>query len=269
MAQASQIPGGSFEVAEMTTTEMSAVEVSIRSVPENAFITFVPLNGNGQPNVEQAIIAGTDRGTKMLIPGDYMVVAVLPDGRFHEVQRHVPWPREKPRLFDHHGWKLDGEKVQLPPVTIVHADTSNMILVDDVWVDIAEADVLSTPGPLFQKAQSESPENSVARLSFDEALADLEKKGKRLPFLSELQAALEQDGIVDSDERSEWTLNIRQMGFHESGIQTGFAISTVTRVGFPDSPNFEPLRPFRGVRRMSPLLVQFEALKNEQVSAVH
>jgi formylglycine-generating enzyme required for sulfatase activity len=96
--------------------------VTIETEPRGARVAFVPLDkSNGEPDVKHAVRAGDDDTiVTELKPGDYFVVAALPDGRFHEVYRHVPEPLEMvPAALRHRRWakQADGS-IRLPEITI-------------------------------------------------------------------------------------------------------------------------------------------------------
>jgi eukaryotic-like serine/threonine-protein kinase len=67
-------------------------EVTLAVVPPSARVAFVPLRewGAGTGPLEFIVANGVGRMSARLLPGPYYVVAVAPDGRFHEVQRYVP-----------------------------------------------------------------------------------------------------------------------------------------------------------------------------------
>jgi len=108
--------------------------VRLDTDPVGATVVFIPLGArNGRPMPAEKIVApGTSPVSVRLKPGDYLVVAYLPDGRFHEVYRHVPrdpalrrWPSP------HLRWEIDGEGVSLRRIAIPSKDvTQSMAMVD-------------------------------------------------------------------------------------------------------------------------------------------
>jgi hypothetical protein len=69
------------------------VPVQIETIPSRARITFIPLGtADGLPAAEEAVEAGQSPVSIRLLPGRYLVVAVLGEDRFHEVFRTVPPP---------------------------------------------------------------------------------------------------------------------------------------------------------------------------------
>ena len=60
--------------------------------PAGAKVAYVPLDDvTGEPDLAKTIYASGQSPVELeVLPGDYHVVAVLADGRFHEVIRHVP-----------------------------------------------------------------------------------------------------------------------------------------------------------------------------------
>ncbi|OYW18998.1 MAG: hypothetical protein B7Z55_09660, partial [Planctomycetales bacterium 12-60-4] len=80
--------------------------VQIDTDPPGCEITVVRLDpSSGEPDPEFIEHGRGKTPLKMrLVPGDYLVVAVLDEHRFHEVLRHVPEDDESMRLLDRHLW---------------------------------------------------------------------------------------------------------------------------------------------------------------------
>jgi serine/threonine protein kinase/formylglycine-generating enzyme required for sulfatase activity len=98
-------------------------EVEVVSEPAGARVVLVPLNENGEFRPAQAIRPGKEHPTPLRLrvpPGDYLVVAALADGRFHEVYRRVPPPEQQQTLHALDRWTLlpDGA-VRLESVVIL------------------------------------------------------------------------------------------------------------------------------------------------------
>jgi serine/threonine protein kinase/formylglycine-generating enzyme required for sulfatase activity len=109
--------------------------VSLSTKPPGARIVFVPLSRSTRdPQPSQLVeAAGRSPVEQELAPGDYMVVAALNDGRFHEVYRHVPAHgevRNVQRASDSWSLNVDGG-VDLMPISIPDATvTDGMVLVE-------------------------------------------------------------------------------------------------------------------------------------------
>ncbi|MBS0206819.1 MAG: protein kinase [Planctomycetes bacterium] len=96
--------------------------VVINTSPSGAQLSLIPLDPDtGEPMMEKAIRAGRSPATLRLQPSDYLVVAKLDDGRFHEVYRRVPAdPSWAATPFPHRRWVVDkvSGKIQLPTIEI-------------------------------------------------------------------------------------------------------------------------------------------------------
>jgi formylglycine-generating enzyme required for sulfatase activity len=96
--------------------------VVLSTDPPGAKVAFIPLSkSTGEPTVENAVFAGgLQVKSAELVPGDYVVVAAMQDGRFHEVFRHVPDQSEPmPGSHNHRRWKqMPDGAVELPRVKI-------------------------------------------------------------------------------------------------------------------------------------------------------
>ena len=95
--------------------------VKITTVPEGASVVFIPLGENdGEPRPEQASKPATSPATFRLVPGYYLVVASLRDGRFHEVYRFVPDATGQLRgIFPHNTWEFDAASPGSGDITLV------------------------------------------------------------------------------------------------------------------------------------------------------
>ena len=227
--------------------------VLIETLPSGASITIVPRDSAGEPISSAAIRLRKKTPTRLdLAPGDYLVEAVLPDGRFHEVFRRVP-ATDAPMPdgpFDHLFWEEDESgRVQFPLIDIPEKDaTSNMAMVSasldpkgssngtDFFIDRNEFQVrdLIRSGFDMRGISKNSSANTVVSASYDEAVYLAEKIGMRLPTKEELLRAIQyseneapgksvpihhlRDGVA------EWT---------SSSLTTGFP-------GLAKSKEFEP-----------------------------
>ncbi len=103
------------------------IPVQLTTDPPGARLSFFPLDPvTAEPLDDKVIRAGTTPVSLRLPPADYLVVAKLDDGRFHEVHRRVPQdPRRLPERFPHRDWKLDKRGVvQLPKIAIPALDVN-------------------------------------------------------------------------------------------------------------------------------------------------
>ncbi|MGI9516536.1 MAG: hypothetical protein ACR2NP_05810, partial [Pirellulaceae bacterium] len=189
-------PGSSPKVAVTMTTN-----------PAGAKITFCPLDAQGIPLVSQSVAAGTSPVEVDLLPGDYLVVAEK-DGEFHEVFRRVPRPLQLPQLHPHIKWQSHDKAVVLPTVSVVVPNLDGMKLVGGTWIDLAELPA-SLEVPVILPAPNQSdPSSPYARIPLNDAVAFLERVGKRLPFHHELFNGV-LDGLLEKDSATEeWTATI-------------------------------------------------------------
>lgn len=200
-------------------------QVVLDTVPSGANVVFIPLDpATGEPSPAKATLPMVSPVTRSLLPGDYLVVAYLPDGRFHEVYRHIPRDSsEIPRAYAHFWWQIEGDQVTLRPVVIPpHLVTADMALVpggEIVSVPLSagnEDKGIVTPTrrfvPSFFMDATEVPrrvyygerkfdpstdsgclpgpldeEEPVTCVNFDQAMAYAEQIGKRLPTEAEYE----------------------------------------------------------------------------------
>ncbi len=66
-------------------------DIVMDTEPQGAEVVFVPLNDRtGMPEPTRLVHGGQSPVSMGLAAGDYLVVAAHPNGKFHEVFRHVP-----------------------------------------------------------------------------------------------------------------------------------------------------------------------------------
>jgi formylglycine-generating enzyme required for sulfatase activity len=153
-------------------------------------------------------------------PGDYLVEVAWPDGRFHEVYRHVPKVGE-PGSGSARGrslrWGFQGDAVKLieidiPPVSVLegmvyfegksndagrrlfpgrspHGSTLNAYYLDQHEVSAKELLKLLKRFPSNLANLGLKPEEAIRYVSWDEAAAYAEMMGKRLPTDAEYEFA--------------------------------------------------------------------------------
>ncbi len=194
----------------VTATERT-LAVSIVTEPPGATVVIYPLNGRtGEPMDSQAERPSTKSPlTTVLGPGDYLVVAALDDGRFHEVYRHVPRnPYALPDYYPHRRWESrSNDAISWFPITIPLDDHHGMSLLEDVEFghalspflldqqEVTVSDFLRkfhNQLPLSLRNHPEllrTPDFPLTGLFFDEAVFYAEMVGKRLPTAQEYEFA--------------------------------------------------------------------------------
>ena len=194
------------------------INVTLNTEPEGATVVFYPLDpSTGEPVISKGIRPKEKSPVNEdLLPGDYLVVAALPDGRFHEVYRHVP--REvgmEQRFYLHSMWKiLSPNAISLYPIAIpashdepsmsllateqTRVEDSTARIVNPFFLDQREVRV----GEVLPKFGNRLPPSlghrsdllqsldlPITGLLFDEALDFAEHSGKRLPTAMEYEFA--------------------------------------------------------------------------------
>lgn len=99
--------------------------VTITTVPAGARLAVFPLDPEtAKPIDDKVIHTGRTPVSLRLPPSDYLIVAKLDDGRFHEVYRHVPdEPTRTAEVYPHRGWHADDRgRIKLPAIGIPALD---------------------------------------------------------------------------------------------------------------------------------------------------
>ncbi|ASV74518.1 Serine/threonine protein kinase PrkC, regulator of stationary phase [Thermogutta terrifontis] len=202
-------------------------QVVIDTIPSGANVVFIPIDQeSGEPVPENATVPKKSPVLQSLLSGDYLVVAYLPDGRFHEVYRHVPRDQQEvPTIYPHRSWEWNGKKVTLPVVKIPdHFVARDMALIPGGEVTTVPPRVPSVSGnvvptphrqfvpsffldteeitckkyrgnegelPDSTSCLTEKPDDSDALtcISLDQAIAFAEVVGKRIPTEAEFLLA--------------------------------------------------------------------------------
>jgi len=202
------------------------VPVSLETNPPGARLVFVPLDEMTQePKEDEAVHPKTRSPVSVkLKPGDYLVVAALDGGRFHEVFRHIPRDRSEMVGTNRHQWWhwKEGEVVlwpiEIPELTV----TEGMALVETprnaennkdgsqypFYMDSRELTYRDCPHclrPQYVDAQRVAQvgfHDMPITVNFDQACLFAEKMGKRLPTAAEFEraAALPRRSQCDSDQ---------------------------------------------------------------------
>ncbi|MBC7818856.1 MAG: protein kinase [Planctomycetaceae bacterium] len=185
--------------------------VSVVTEPSGATVVIYPLDElTGEPILAQAKRPSENSPVSVdLLPGDYLVVAALDDGRFHEVYRHVPRnPFAVPAYYPHRSWdRISNGGISMFPITIppTHdqgmtplADEESSQLLRPYLLDQQEVTVsdflreFHGQLPLSLRGRPEllqTPNFPLTGLFFDEAVAYAEMVGKRLPTAQEYEFA--------------------------------------------------------------------------------
>lgn len=195
------------------------INVTLNTEPEGATVVFYPIDAaTGEPILAKAVRPSEKSPvTVSLLPGDFLVVAALADGRFHEVYRSVPREVDdmEQRFYFHSMWKVTSQNaISLFPVEIPRLqDDSNMSLLADKQAGDENSKTRTinpflldqrevTIGEFTSKYNNRLPPSlngrsehlssldlPISGLFFDEALAYAELSGKRLPTAMEYEFA--------------------------------------------------------------------------------
>jgi formylglycine-generating enzyme required for sulfatase activity/tRNA A-37 threonylcarbamoyl transferase component Bud32 len=199
--------------------------VNITTDPEGATVVFIPLGENdGVPRPDHSSRPLNSPIKVDLEPGEYLVVAQMADGRFHEVHRVIPDRGNiLPGAQRHSTWEPDARDPATGPITLrsikipVLQVTSDMALVDGdtrfemgspemmvapqhrravpaFYIDPTEVrirDYVRTVGQLPRDLQIEPPPDDfpVTFVTYDAAMEYAEAIGKRLMDEAEYELA--------------------------------------------------------------------------------
>lgn len=176
-------------------------EVVLSTEPPGAEIRLFPLDPvSGDPDDEKAIhTRGRTPLTVRITPGDYLVVAKLDDGRFHEVMRRVPADGSRSsELYNHRHWRTDENgRIIVPAIHIPPADVSaKMVKLESetpFYIDPYEVSVQQFSALVCEHVpgnHNNCPDTfPLLGTTFDRALMFAELAGKRLPTAREIEFA--------------------------------------------------------------------------------
>jgi eukaryotic-like serine/threonine-protein kinase len=222
---------GSFAFAGRLAAEKRALlglqTVCLSTQPEGAKVVVVPLDETtGEPIAERAVRFRKRTPLREdMLPGDYLVVAILDDGRFHEVYRHVPkFAGTLPAGYPHRRWRVaDDRSIVVPVIKIPQQDvTHDMAIVGEessarMFMDCREFSVSDyrriaggrLPGDKGWKAV---PDDCALTVRFDMAVSIAEKMGKRLPSESEFELAMSQRVQIPAPSSAEEPADTMELG---------------------------------------------------------
>jgi len=236
---------------ERVATEGKMQRVCIATLPPGASVYAFPLDSYSGEPVPGSRIAFR-RGSTLrasLPPGDYLLVTVLDDKRFHEVYRHVPAGDENlPGAFNHLKWKrLGNGEIELPQIRIPSSGIENSMALfgshdhftmgssklpdcpehprriaafymDTHEVSMEEYSQQSGRIPVDTRSKYRSAQHAVL-LNYNQAVQFAESIGKRLPDEGEFELAASQATIPESFPASD-AANFEPVGSAEDQTAT-------------------------------------------------
>jgi serine/threonine protein kinase len=188
--------------------------VGIRTKPAGARIALVPIDersGEFLPGEAIRPVEVTQADRPLFIPhvkvGEYLVVAKLPDGRFHEVYRTVGALDTRPGTLEPRKWEeLSDGTIELPAISLNYQiEKDEMTLFEGGKIRLASETALSNPErvvlpfyldaravtifkyrrdmaalPVQLKSARHAEKYPVVWVTYDQALTYAERAGKRL-----------------------------------------------------------------------------------------
>lgn len=233
-----------FTVAALSTVAVLAEKnyrlqgfrkVSIATDPPGARIAFIPLsNETFAPMLDHRVIPpGFSPIEVDLLPGDYFVVAVMEDGRFHEVYRRVPKENDRSHGQTFHlSYELvDNKLIRLKPIKIPSKSVdTDMIRVqgNDYFPFGKKNKEKSLPYTVMIRPFLIDTHESAQNPSFNAAIARAEALGKRLPTEAEYEYLATNGGTTVYPWGNRWPSNLRVSAQKESGSTVAPAFDKVT-----------------------------------------
>lgn len=223
------------------------INVLVSTVPTGARIVVYPLEDRfGLPDGSGRIEAQAHSPSSLsLLPGFYLVVAALEDGRFHEVYRTVPAdPGRMSKGYRHLRFKSVGDSIEWPEIEIPSLDDTKSLAqfsgadrfvmgldgntqvpnherrvppfeLDPVEVTLADYRAVMTRflPPSLENMNDDPPaaDEPLQGIWWDDAVSYAERAGKRLPTEAEYEFAATNGGTRvfpwgDSEPPAEWPL---------------------------------------------------------------
>lgn len=132
-----------------------------------------------------------------IAPGDYLVVARLADGRFHEVFRRVPRDGQLHGIFNHCYWRRDNKgTVILSPIRIPTREvTDSMVFHEDehgFYLDpheVTNKEFCSIVVDHASEPRNANESSPMTGVTYNHAVFYAELMGKRLPTADEIEFA--------------------------------------------------------------------------------
>ncbi len=192
--------------------------ILLNTKPSGAHVTLFRLTSDS-PDPGSAIAMGLTPARKNIPPGDYLVVAVWPDGEWMEVLRRIPWSDTFETMptcpFD--SFKREPMGTLIATITKQSFNESDMVECDGFWADTIVSNATG---------------QSFAVTSFGYACQVLEAQGKRLPFVSELNQFRKTNGTNVHTSIDEWTCSLASSGTYVCTLKNG------SKATFPDNGFF-------------------------------
>ena len=210
------------------------VQTHLTTEPPGAKVVLHPIDAiSGEVNSSKAVRPNELTPlTLSLLPGEYLVVAILPNSedRFHEVHRMVPThPGVLPEPhYPHRSWKQNGEIAELPTIAIPENDVKVgmasfegargfvMGIPDSIlgapherdvepfvldthevtWAEFRHQSGGRPPAATLKRKEFPPADHPVTGLFYHEAVRYAEKVGKRLPTEWEYEFAATNGGTT-------------------------------------------------------------------------
>lgn len=204
-----------FASAVIQSPGLQLRTVNLSTEPAGARLVCYRLNPHtGEPIPTDRTEASTRSPARIaLSPGDYLIVAALDDGRFHEVYRHVPDERERlPVNWRHRYWQqlsdrsLFVERIVIPESEVVDgmalvpgsprfrglSITTETASLPSIYVDpreftVAEYRRINGGDYPYDRRYQRQPDSFALAVDFELATSTAERVGKRLPTSSEYE----------------------------------------------------------------------------------
>ena len=251
------------------TVNEKRVMVRIATEPRGGEIIAYPmLEHSGEPDYENGVLGASSNFERELAPGRYMFVARLPEDHdvFHEVFRWVP---EKFFLELSYSNELEYKIID----NGVELRRIKLFATDDVDLENAQESLMchidskmtpyEPPTGIYTLMPPKDIDGEMRAVSYAHGSDFLEKRGKRLPFKSELQELLSirPELATHEDGKREWTATVERFYVTSFGQDSTrsfapayhvwrgpFGAKTVCGHFFRADDNLS----FRGVRRKKP-----------------